>query len=525
MRKFLLVTLSLVLLLTACTQYQFIPVPFPVEDVTSPSSPHIVVNEKAGILFKDDFSTDTSAYYNPGLINKEMEDGREKNMVIENGVAKFYGGGAFIQYDSMAGNNPTSGTASGYNHNFNINFDEYNYTLTIEGTISAVEDLEAPFYGFGIATTETQYLEAGLKIVQDEDGTLDIVDYGNQSKVLIDDFTGENVPFKISATYSIDNNKLRVSSLLTIDNQTFALAKQSSSDNPVAKAIYMTAMGPYGNDWADAGAQYATLTSVSLTRMGKATADSLHLNTNPNSNDGVMFNDEFSADSMKFYDVTLINPNLTNVPGNMIYNPETNEADFYGGGMQIQFDNNTSNDPAGLGEDQYKYDFDLENYTYTITATGRIDEITAADITSPGFSVTIATRDEDSSSSNGKSGLEGGFRVIPADDGQLVLKPSWYAAPTEDKTVAFSSPCTFEVKTTISKDDSSDGKYAMNTIVKINGEEEFEYDSNPSKQVENEPFAFFLTIYGPYGEGYSEKGAKFMSLESVNLTADSISTT
>ena len=162
-RTITILFVGIILLFASCTQYRIIPYPIPDSLGTGNENtdlPHFTVDKENGLLFEDDFTTDTTIYYDPGLVDDKITDNRADNMVVENGVAKLYGGGADIRFDSDSSNDPVTGVAPGYSHSYTFDTTSNNYTLTVKGSIPAsfnTETMQTDFFGLlvGLYSGET----------------------------------------------------------------------------------------------------------------------------------------------------------------------------------------------------------------------------------------------------------------------------------------------------------------------------------------------------------------------------------
>ena len=239
------------------------------------------------------------------------------------------------------------------------------------------------------------------------------------------------------------------------------------------------------------------------------------------------FNDPFTAGTEDYYMSGFAGNGAGNsIRNNYRINPDTNELELFGGGLQLQFDNDPSNDPSGSSN--FSYNLDLDKASYTISVYGKLlKTFDLDDFTSPLMAVGIATkRPAADGTTSLQNGLEGGFRIYKAEgtnDLLITRHGGSYQEIENDKTTpkTISLGDYFKVEATISADGEN---YKMNTVLYVNGQNVFQYETNHNNDYPNtgRPETFYLTMFGPYkdtnGQNYIGKGPLYMTIDSVSLS-------
>ena len=231
-------------------------------------------------------------------------------------------------------------------------------------------------------------------------------------------------------------------------------------------------------------------------------------------------------------------PNESPIRQNIRVNTTTGELELLGGGAQLQFDKDSSNDPSGINSEAFSYDFStLNQYSYTLIAEGYIPETFNVDnFTSTCMALIVGTKrmNEETPPAPKASGLEGGFRIYN-DNGTLkVLSQQDRLGETLTTALATAPEIEtgdkFEIRVTISDATSDDStkKYQMETELYINGTSVLSYDSGATSPANEQncnigyPETLYLTMFGPYGSvetsnDYVGNGDMYMALTSVEL--------
>ena len=237
------------------------------------------------------------------------------------------------------------------------------------------------------------------------------------------------------------------------------------------------------------------------------------------------FNDPFTAGTEDYYMSGFAGNGAGNsIRDNYRINTDTNELELFGGGLQLQFDNDPSNNPSGSSN--FSYDLDLDKASYTISVSGKLLEFDLNNFTSPLMAVGIATkRPATDGTTSLQNGLEGGFRIYKAEgtnDFLITRHGGSYQEIENDKTTpkTISFGDSFKVETTISADGEN---YKMNTVLYVNGQNVFQYETTPNNDYPNtgRPETFYLTMFGPYkdnNQNYIGNGPLYMTIDSVSLS-------
>ena len=270
MKRTIIAVLSIILIVfafTACLPTTVIvPVPDPDNPIVTPDpdpepepepdTPSLSGDTEKGEVFADSFDADSSSYYNPTLINKNFKGPENYNMVIEEGVAKLYGGGAYIHFDNDPSNNPSEGIDSDLNYDYELNLNNNTYKLAYSLKLEEFDlaDFDSGFFGIESPIVRNgNAVAAGVRFYKN--GTND----GLLLKPVSADAAAEGIAVDrdaqlyVEVTYSrVSTTSIQAATKVRInDGNWFVLSNTSRNIAPDAvTGIYLTVMGPYtSNDY------------------------------------------------------------------------------------------------------------------------------------------------------------------------------------------------------------------------------------------------------------------------------------
>ena len=490
-------------------------------------------------MFSDNFTYDTTPIYDPIYAGGKNPD-IAKNMIIENGVMKLYGGGGFISFDNDSTNNPPLDSITGYIHSYTYDTTKNTYTIAIEGkftqafTPDSIDGLAGFF--FAIRTPDSTYLTDGGFGFKNNSNAFDIT-YPDGRSVLASDIPSADVTgkdFRFTFTVSRAGDTISAASRLILGDKEYSYVKNAALTNTAndVTCLYATFYGPHGANFAEYGSEYAELTSVTLSQTAvSAASDLANPSAVPAGTEAVdQFADDFSSDSTAFYDPTLISDTLpSSVVANLVYNPETREAELYGGGFQIQWDNDSNNDPEGVNPADYAYAFDTTRYAYRVNFSGTIAKDLDLNQIDSTFGPRVAGRGTNGSNFSWTGGVR--FKV---EDGKLNL----YAMPdstdfeSTDSLTALKTdiqPGTaFEMRSTLyTTTPSGEGDFGtrLHTEYRLGNESSWKTVDTKSARpgtTDSSLNYIFLTMTGPYSRtngsiDYQGTGPMFMTMKGVSL--------
>lgn len=207
-------------------------------------------DEEEGIIVSDDFTSDTSALYDPRKIRPDVEYNPE-NFVIntEEGVAEVYGGASYFTFTDKDEALDTS---------------TYDYMVSISGSIPSEFDpssMTADYFGFSISANQNKP-SGGAFFHKEDDNTLKLSDRNNTE-------TGVSVKpgdsFKIDVTFSESDGTVSAVVNASINGGKTATWNGTSSNS--LSEVYMSIYGAYASQAK--GDLFMTLDSVSFTRSEK----------------------------------------------------------------------------------------------------------------------------------------------------------------------------------------------------------------------------------------------------------------
>ena len=493
MKKFVLAVFAGVLLFSACdARSSGGIILLPSGDGSKSDAPDF---SKEGYIFYDDFSADSTTYYDPGWVNSAITDDRAENMVISNGNAHFYGGGAHVQWDENPSNNPKDGRLDPGFTTYEMDLSKFTYTVSVSGEF---KDFTVPdgtekseFYGLTVGT-RTGDLSSGNGEQGPQTGILIYPEsklHGDYSTlqsegegITLDSVSG---PFSIDVTIKKVGSDVVMSSVGAFNSTHFAFSNTEKDLDDIS-AIFVTVMGPYGTYYEKKGPEFMTLDSVSIKTSPVATASDLY--------NGEEFYDDFFKDSSSLYWVEYDDSR----GANFVVNTDEGVAELYGGGARIIF--NAGNISFSNGE------------SYTVSYSGKIaDDFSAADFDDQSFlSLRVfggITRK-----------VYGGMRINKSDDGKLLLVADDALNGTKfegyDSGIEVKGGDEFSFSVTISKED--DGSFKSVTAGSIGS-----YD-NLTATIEDVITSdlVFLMAFGPYGASSAGSGKMYMELNSVSFKAN-----
>ena len=515
-----------------------VPLPTPNDESTGGgiTIPDLSGDETKGEVFSDNYTNDTTPIYDP-IYESGINHDIAKNMIIENGVMKLYGGGGFISFDNDSTNNPPLDSIPGYNHSYTYDTTKNTYTIAIEGKFTQAFtpdsiDCLAGFF-FAIRTPDSTYLTDGGFGFKNSSNSFDITYPGGGSVLASDipsaDVTGKD--FRFTFTVSRAGDTISAASRLILGDKEYSYVKNANTANDVT-CLYATFYGPHGANSAEYGSKYAELTSVTLSQTAvSAASDLANPSAVPAGTEAVdQFADDFSSDSTAFYDPTLISDTLpSSVVANLVYNPETREAELYGGGFQIQWDNDSKNDPEGVNPADYAYTFDTTKYAYRVNFSGTIAKDIDLNQIDSTFGPRVAGRGTNGSNFSWTGGIR--FKVV---DGELNL----YAMPNStdfesiDPLTALETdiqPGTaFEMRSTLyttTQSGEDDFGTRLRTEYRLGNESSWKtVDTKLARPgtTDSSLNYIFLTMTGPYSRtngsiDYQGTGPMFMTMKGVSL--------
>ncbi len=498
MKKFVLAVFAVVLLFSACdARSSGGIILLPSGDGSKSDAPDF---SKDGYIFYDDFSADSTTYYDPGWVNSAITDDRAENMVISNGKAHFYGGGAHVQWDENLSNNPMDGRLDPGFTTYEMNLSKYTYTVSVSGEFKdfTVPDgtKESKFYGLTVGT-RTGDLSFGNGEQGPQTGIL--IYPGNK---LHGDYStlqseGEGIsldrvsgPFSIDVTIKKVGSDVVMSSVGTFNSTHFAFSNKATAEN--ISAIFVTVMGPYGTYYEKKGPEFMTLDSVSIKKSPVAFASDLYT--------GEKFSDDFTKDSSFLYWVE----NDDSRGANFVVNTEKGVAELYGGGAYNSF--NAVNISFSNVE------------SYTVSYSGKIaDDFSVEDFTEDQSFLSLRVVGGITSTSK----VYGGMRINKSDDGKLLLVAddalNGKKFEEYDSGIEVKGGDEFSFSVTISKEGESLKSVTYGSIgshQELTATIEGDAGSNITSDL------VFLTAFGPYGASSAGSGKMYMELDSVSFTAN-----
>ena len=339
-----------------------------------------------------------------------------------------------------------------------------------------------------------------------------IIDFSTPISTFISlNYAVENlVPIVIATTgFSADDENAYEQTSIEINGEThlFDLGKRTKDLNAELSMIYLTMYGPYDivqeHDYAGKGDLYMELESVALTTAEKAKADSL-----ANTTAGT-FNDQFTADSVDFYDPTPYKDMYNNdVSKDLAYNMvvEDGVAKLYGGGQFIQFDNLSST------SSEYVPEYDLASASsYTVKFSGKLEGIDNSEISMGKFGFTVGVVfNEDNVSDNT---AWGGIFFAPKENSNNLEASGFIYTADDDTPIEVSNDSAFDITVEISKND--DGNWQSVTTGTI-GNQDINFINSSTSQTN--PVAVFFSPWGPYETGWAGKGPLYATLESFSFS-------
>ena len=223
------------------------------------------------------------------------------------------------------------------------------------------------------------------------------------------------------------------------------------------------------------------------------------------------FKDTFTKDSWDFYSQDPTDDRVNN----LVISTQARAAELHGGGAYRKFDDDTSNDPEGCG-DQFRYTYDLTTNSYKLSFSGRVADDILDNIdkfTAPFCCLRVVAV------GNENAKVYGGFQIAKEENTLKLLAERDVSANDnkastnkfEERDIEVKGGEEFSFTVTVSLNDS--GTLQSVTEGTFGGQSV----SHTLTGTGNNVTAIAFTAFGPYDKTFAGNGPMYMALDSVSL--------